>query len=136
LTEEEIDMPNGPKPEKDGGNDNSEVAAVVVGSSNFGYRSFYRDMESNLLLVFPPGSSPLSPNDGSNDDIASSFGEEWKNLLASSKREVVEEDNLSSVQEGKMGRDTAEKAPPLPWPILKSPLYQDILLNREGGKQR
>ena len=114
LTEEENDT------ESNGGNDNGKVAAVVVGSSNFGYRSFYRDMESNLLLVFPPGSTYLSPNDGSNNDIASSFGDEWKNLLASSKREVVEEDNLSNVQDEKKETDTAEKPPPLPWPILKS----------------
>jgi CDP-diacylglycerol--glycerol-3-phosphate 3-phosphatidyltransferase len=123
LTEEENET------ESNGGNDNNEIAAVVVGSSNFGYRSFYRDMESNLLLVFPPGgSSSLSPNDGSNGDIASSFGEEWKNLLASSKREVVEEDNLSNVQDEKKGTDTAEKPPPLPWPILKSvPIIKTFL---------
>ena len=99
--------------------ENREVAAVVVGSSNFGYRSFYRDMESNLLLVFPPG-SPNSPANGDEfSDIAASFGNEWNNLVASSKCEVLEEDPAPSGIE----EEVAEKAPPLPWPILKSIPY-------------
>jgi len=122
---EEIDMPTDPDTENNGGTDNSEVAAVVVGSSNFGYRSFYRDMESNLLLVFPPGSSSSSPNDKNKCDIARSFGEEWKNLLASSKCEVLEKDDPFHAQEEKGPKKTytAEKPPPLPWPILKSVPY-------------
>lgn len=32
------------------------VYAVTHGSGNFGYRSSIRDLESNLVLVFPPGS--------------------------------------------------------------------------------
>ena len=120
---EEAGMPQGSNTEK---NDNSEVAAVVVGSSNFGYRSFYRDMESNLLLVFPPGSSNSSPNEASNGDIASSFGEEWNTLIASSKREVLGK-RRSDTNNEKGGTEESgnnpEKAPPLPWPILKSIPY-------------
>ena len=103
---DEAGAPDGPGGENVDGD--SEIAAVVVGSSNFGYRSFYRDMESNLLLVFPPGG-----------DVASSFEQEWKDLVASSKQEVAEED----VPSGLKKRDTAEKPPPLPWPILKSIPY-------------
>jgi CDP-diacylglycerol--glycerol-3-phosphate 3-phosphatidyltransferase len=123
--DEEMNAPNGPHKDGNGDNSKGEVAAVVVGSSNFGYRSFYRDMESNLLLVFPPGSSSSQPNDIGNGDIALSFREEWKNLLTSTKREVLNEDH-SDVQEEKGGTkemDAAEKVPPLPWPILKSIPY-------------
>ncbi len=106
--------------ETNGCGDNSELAAVVVGSSNFGYRSFYRDMESNLLLVFPPGSSNSIQGDGSNSDIASSLGEEWKNLIASSKREALENDHSDAMKDNGEAVDIPEKAPPLPWPISKS----------------
>ena len=106
--------------ETNDGSDNSEVAAVVVGSSNFGYRSFYRDMESNLLLVFPPGSSNSIQGYGTNSNIASSFGEEWNNLIASSKREALENDNSDAIKDNGEAVDAPEKAPPLPWPILKS----------------
>jgi len=126
LKEEETTMSDGPESEKNGRSDNSEVAAVVVGSSNFGYRSFYRDMESNLMLVFPPPeSSSFSPNDTRNAEISSSFGEEWNSLIASSKCEVSEEDDPFNVQEmnGSKETYTAEKPPPLPWPILKSIPY-------------
>jgi len=103
-----------------------EVAAVVIGSSNFGYRSFCRDMESNLVMVFPPTDAADSPKgSGGGDDktvhIARSFGEEWKNLIASSKREVVETEIDKDHQDQQ--ETTAEKPPPLPWPILKSIPY-------------
>ncbi|MGK3761376.1 MAG: phosphatidylserine/phosphatidylglycerophosphate/cardiolipin synthase-like enzyme, partial [Bacillariaceae sp.] len=113
-------------------NDNSEVAAVVVGSSNFGYRSFFRDMESNLLLVFPPSSSSKSNNDNSNDydnaTIARSFEQEWNNLLASSKREsemttttmemeIKQQQQQQQDKKEEVAAGTAEKLPPLSWPI-------------------
>ncbi|OEU11783.1 hypothetical protein FRACYDRAFT_244906 [Fragilariopsis cylindrus CCMP1102] len=114
--------------------DTSEVAAVVVGSSNFGYRSFCRDMESNLMLVFPPSSSNSTNNNNDNDYdngiIARSFGQEWNNLLASSKREsemvstptmgIKEQHQHQQQQQGKNEEGaaaTAEKLPPLSWPI-------------------
>jgi CDP-diacylglycerol--glycerol-3-phosphate 3-phosphatidyltransferase len=114
--------------------DTSEVAAVVVGSSNFGYRSFCRDMESNLILVFPPSSSNSTNNNNDNDYdngiIARSFGQEWNNLLASSKREsemvstptmgIKEQHQHQQQQQGKNEEGaaaTAEKLPPLSWPI-------------------
>ena len=105
------------------GDKSSEVAAVVVGSSNYGYRSFYRDMESNLLLVFPPGSSNSTQDETNNSAIASSFGEEWKNLIASSKGEVSKSDNSDANKNNRGTVDAQEKAPPLPWPILKSIPY-------------
>ncbi len=52
----------------------SQLLAAVVGSSNFGRRSFERDMESNLVLVFPPESM-----------LASEFSNEWDSLLENSK---------------------------------------------------
>ncbi|VEU38887.1 unnamed protein product [Pseudo-nitzschia multistriata] len=99
----------------------SEVAAVVVGSSNFGYRSFCRDMESNLLLVFPPPTidDGASPNNDKTLRIARSFGDEWKSLLSSSKPEVMDTDKNGAVR----SEESAEQPPPLPWPILKSIPY-------------
>eukprot|EP00535_Pseudo-nitzschia_heimii_P002397 CAMPEP_0197194108 /NCGR_PEP_ID=MMETSP1423-20130617/28674_1 /TAXON_ID=476441 /ORGANISM="Pseudo-nitzschia heimii, Strain UNC1101" /LENGTH=648 /DNA_ID=CAMNT_0042647479 /DNA_START=43 /DNA_END=1989 /DNA_ORIENTATION=- len=105
---EELDSPDGLNEENVCHDGEREVAAVVVGSSNFGYRSFYRDMESNLLLVFPPGG-----------DVAPSFEQEWKNLTAFSKQKVAKEDVTSGSEE----KGTAEKPPQLPWPILKSIPY-------------
>jgi CDP-diacylglycerol--glycerol-3-phosphate 3-phosphatidyltransferase len=83
----------------------ADVAAAVVGSSNFGGRSFERDMESNLLLVFPPSisSTESSSSSSGTKSVASHFGQEWTDLLSSSTcvdpKEVV------------------ESAPPLPWYI-------------------
>lgn len=95
----------------------SEVAAVVVGSSNFGFRSFCRDMESNLVVVFPPTATDASSSE--EKSISHSFGDEWKDLLTSSKAEVVETgqaaESATAYEPG-----SAEKVPPLPWPILKS----------------
>lgn len=81
-----------------------ELAAAVVGSSNFGGRSFVRDMESNLLLVFPPASpSNASFTSSGKSCIATSFEQEWDDLLACS----------TSVDP----KQVAEGAPPLPWQI-------------------
>jgi CDP-diacylglycerol--glycerol-3-phosphate 3-phosphatidyltransferase len=82
------------------------LLAAIVGSSNFGGRSFVRDMESNLVLVFPPS------NSGNNVVMAESLQDEWKQLLASSK--PVDTKGL------------VESAPPLPihirslYPYIKS----------------
>jgi CDP-diacylglycerol--glycerol-3-phosphate 3-phosphatidyltransferase len=100
------------------------LSAAIVGSSNFGARSFVRDMESNLVLVFPPP-PPLSnsSHSGNNHDnmntdadvvvgMAESLQDEWKQLLASSK--AVDTKGL------------VESAPPLPihirslYPYIKS----------------
>eukprot|EP00536_Pseudo-nitzschia_multiseries_P014137 jgi/Psemu1/291269/fgenesh1_pg.662_\ len=97
----------------------SEVAAAVIGSSNFGYRSFCRDMESNLLIVFPPATA-FSENGDDTARIAHSFGDEWKGLLDSSKPEAVGTGEDPST---KQSEEAAEKPPPLPWPILKSIPY-------------
>jgi CDP-diacylglycerol--glycerol-3-phosphate 3-phosphatidyltransferase len=59
------------------------VAAAIVGSSNFGERSFVRDMESNLVLVFPP-----EGND-SDSTVSKSFGKDWDDLLEYSN-EVID----------------------------------------------
>jgi len=96
-----------------------EMAAVVVGSSNFGYRSFCRDMESNLLMIFPPAAD-ASKNADDRAHIARSFGAEWKSLQASSKPEVLETAMDPTTQQN---QDAAQKPPPLPWPILKSIPY-------------
>lgn len=80
-----------------------DLSAAVVGSSNFGRRSFERDMESNLVLVFPP-ESPL----------ASQFSREWDLLLQSSQH--VKDPKATLV----------DMAPPLPlhvrlcFPFIKS----------------
>lgn len=57
--------------------DDQELAAHVVGSSNFGGRSFERDMESNLLMVFPPSKS---------NEVSKSLQEEWSNLMEHSRQ--------------------------------------------------
>ena len=60
-----------------------QLLAAIVGSSNFGGRSFVRDMESNVIFVFPPQSS-----------LAQALQSEWNSLLASSRpidtKEMVE----------------------------------------------
>jgi CDP-diacylglycerol--glycerol-3-phosphate 3-phosphatidyltransferase len=68
-----------------------ELAAAVVGSSNFGGRSFVRDMESNLLMVFPPTKD---------SKITQSLQEELDELMHHSKRVDAKE--------------LVESAPPLP----------------------
>jgi len=128
--QEETDGAQNDRVGKDDKN-NSEVAAVVVGSSNFGYRSFCRDMESNILLVFPPATNTKNETESG---IAGTFEDEWNNLIASSKPEVLTQDeNETSLsddryhgQEANVAAteiDTAKKPPPLPWPILKSVPY-------------
>lgn len=83
--------------------DNNELAAAVVGSSNFGRRSFERDMESNLILIFPPQSA-----------FANVFTDEWNSLLGDSQQ----------VQDPK--QVLVDLAPPLPFyvrvcfPFIKS----------------
>ena len=54
-----------------------ELAARVVGSSNFGGRSFERDMESNLLMVFPPSNA---------SDVSKSLQDEWGELMEHSEQ--------------------------------------------------
>eukprot|EP00980_Cylindrotheca_fusiformis_P005134 scaffold1087_cov136-Cylindrotheca_fusiformis.AAC.20 len=67
------------------------LAAAVLGSSNFGGRSFARDMESNLLMVLPP-------NDKSS--IAQALQRELDELMYYSSRIDTKE--------------LVESAPPLP----------------------
>lgn len=76
----------------------SAVAAAIVGSSNFGERSWVRDMESNLILIFPPGEQTSETDLQS---IASAFGKDWDELMA---RSVAVE-------------NPKETSPPLPWHI-------------------
>ncbi|CAJ1945207.1 unnamed protein product [Cylindrotheca closterium] len=54
-----------------------ELLSHVVGSSNFGGRSFERDMESNLLMVFPPSKS---------SEVSISLQDEWGELMKHSKQ--------------------------------------------------
>lgn len=69
----------------------NDLSAAVVGSSNFGGRSFVRDMESNLLMVFPPR----------NDcDLTRSLQTELNELMHHSRRVDT--------------RELIESAPPLP----------------------
>ena len=84
-----------------------QVAAAIVGSSNFGERSFVRDMESNLSLVFVPdddmalqGSETTTTT---TTTVAQSFGDDWDELVASS-RLIVDPKN-------------SDNAAPLPWTI-------------------
>ena len=64
---------------------NDQLAAAIVGSSNFGRRSWERDMESNLILVFPPRSTSSL--------LETTLMEEWKHLLGDS-RHVQEPHNI------------------------------------------
>lgn len=75
-----------------------KLLAAIVGSSNFGGRSFVRDIESNLILVFP--TKEELPSTSPDKCISHALQSEWKNLLASS-RPVNAQELLSS-------------APPLP----------------------
>ena len=83
---------------------NMTMEAAIVGSSNFGGRSFLRDMESNLIMIFPPPSS--SPGIGTADHVSSSsivanrFQKEWDDMISNSK--PVDMNNLIT------------DAPPLP----------------------
>ena len=72
-----------------------DLAAAAVGSSNFGGRSFVRDMESNLLMVFPP-----STDQAKLEAIAKPLQDEWKEIMKHSK--MVNTKAL------------VERAPPLP----------------------
>ncbi|KAG7353117.1 D-lactate dehydrogenase [Nitzschia inconspicua] len=75
------------------------VAAAIVGSSNFGERSWVRDMESNLVLIFPPDRDGTSEK--GSQAIAKAFGKDWDELMAWSV--VIE--------------DPKKTSPPLPWHI-------------------
>lgn len=55
--------------------DSATINAVVTGSGNFGYRSSIRDLESNVILIFPRTSSSLQ-------DI---FRHEWNELCRYTK---------------------------------------------------
>jgi phosphatidylserine/phosphatidylglycerophosphate/cardiolipin synthase-like enzyme len=81
--------------------DQGQVAAAIVGSSNFGERSFVRDMESNLSLIFVPDGDHATQ--GKTMTVAQSFGDDWDKLLASSRR----------ILDPKNGNNSA----PLPWTI-------------------
>lgn len=75
------------------------LAAVCTGSGNYGARSALRDMESNLLLIFPPSPvafSQPSPGDASSmqdaNPLVRQHVEEWNQLcaFASEKEEEPE----------------------------------------------
>jgi CDP-diacylglycerol---glycerol-3-phosphate 3-phosphatidyltransferase len=83
-----------------GRSDSDLVAAAIVGSSNFGERSWCRDMESNLLCIFPPDNDQENSDVGS-QTIAQAFGKDWDGLMAWCK--VVE--------------DPKKISQPLPWHI-------------------
>mmetsp|Transcript_641 Transcript_641/g.1629 ORF Transcript_641/g.1629 Transcript_641/m.1629 type:complete len:706 (+) Transcript_641:83-2200(+) len=88
-------------------NTEQNLSAAIVGSSNFGERSFKRDMESNVILIFPPSTSPDGPNQGGNKSsniLQSSLDQEWNDMKASS-REIEDPDKV------------VEEAPPLPWNV-------------------
>jgi phosphatidylserine/phosphatidylglycerophosphate/cardiolipin synthase-like enzyme len=57
------------------------LLAVCTGSGNFGSRSARRDMESNLVLIFPP-SSNLTTN-----PLARHQVEEWNRLCEHASKE-------------------------------------------------
>jgi CDP-diacylglycerol--glycerol-3-phosphate 3-phosphatidyltransferase len=81
-----------------------ELAAAVIGSSNFGGRSFVRDMESNLIMVFSPSSRE--------SEISRLLQHEWQELMHHSKQVDTKE--------------LVKNAPPLPMhvqsllPFIKS----------------
>jgi len=56
--------------------DEGSLCALVHGSSNFGARSTYRDMESNLILLIPPKETP------DRDAVKQAFATEWNELLS------------------------------------------------------
>jgi CDP-diacylglycerol--glycerol-3-phosphate 3-phosphatidyltransferase len=64
-----------------------ELLVVSHGSGNYGYRSEQRDMESNLLLVFP------SPTDGqeSNNPWAQQHIDEWNEFVPSAVPACLED---------------------------------------------
>jgi len=61
--------------------DDGNLVAAVVGSGNYGYRSEQRDVESNLILVFPQETSPFQEE----------LLEEWERLTEHAEEETFEE---------------------------------------------
>ena len=57
------------------------LVAAVVGSGNYGYRSERRDVESNLILVFPNETSPVQ------DELL----DEWERLCQFAEEPVFRE---------------------------------------------
>jgi phosphatidylserine/phosphatidylglycerophosphate/cardiolipin synthase-like enzyme len=80
-----------------------DLSAAIVGSSNFGERSFKRDMESNIILVFPPHTRNDEDLKTNSNVMQSSLNEEWSEMISSSRK----------VDPNKV----AEEAPPLPWNV-------------------
>jgi CDP-diacylglycerol--glycerol-3-phosphate 3-phosphatidyltransferase len=70
----------------------SRLDAAMIGSGNFGVRSFRRDMESNCVFIFPEdnnnnssSSSSNNENNNNNNVLSESLQSEWKTKLASSR---------------------------------------------------
>ena len=65
----------------------NELVAAMVGSGNYGERSYQRDMESNCILIFPPGGN--NNNDTKNKNkkniLQTMFQSEWQAKQASSR---------------------------------------------------
>ena len=68
--------------------EDEELIAAIIGSGNYGQRSYHRDMESNCIFIFPPSSPPTS-NDNGNAAASSmstssvSFSSPWQQLFQS-----------------------------------------------------
>jgi CDP-diacylglycerol--glycerol-3-phosphate 3-phosphatidyltransferase len=73
-------------------NGSYRLDAAMIGSGNFGARSFRRDMESNCVFVFPDNSN--SKNNNNNNVLSESLQSEWKAKQDSSRpvsaKELVE----------------------------------------------
>lgn len=63
-----------------------ELAAHVVGSSNFGGRSFERDMESNLIMILPPAKTTSEVSKSLQDEL----GELMKHSKQVNPKEVLD----------------------------------------------
>ena len=69
------------------GDDSSRLDAAMIGSGNFGARSFRRDMESNCVFIFPENNK----NNNNNNLLSESLQSEWKAKQASSRPVSAEE---------------------------------------------
>ena len=56
---------------------NGELIAAMIGSGNYGERSYYRDMESNCIFIFPPTTSATSTARTTPSPWQQLFQSEW-----------------------------------------------------------
>jgi CDP-diacylglycerol---glycerol-3-phosphate 3-phosphatidyltransferase len=69
--------------------DQKRLVAAVIGSGNYGYRSERRDVESNVILLFPQETSPLQ------EQLMS----EWERLCQYATEEIYNDDDDDDVRQ-------------------------------------